>query len=33
MDVAISVSLTLLVIVGVFTTVFLIGKFSHHHEE
>ena len=32
MDVAISVSLALLIVLGVFTTVFLIGKFSHHGE-
>ncbi len=32
MDVAIAVSLTLLVILCVFTTVFLIGRFSHHEE-
>ena len=33
MDVALSVSLSLLVIVTVFSVVFLLGKFSHHDEK
>ncbi len=33
MDVAISVSLSLLLIGGVYLTVFLVGTLSPHHEE
>lgn len=32
MEVAVSVSLSLLIIAGVFTTVYLIGKLSHHEQ-